>query len=73
MVRRRRRTDVEETRLRKELLSSILSLLVRLIGETVKDRLARTILISCIGAFGYYYDLAPAELEPALQQVEQQK
>lgn len=73
---RRKRVDPEETRLRKELYGAILSLLVRLIGETVKDRMFRTLLVSMVGAFGYYYDIGTVEVDlnaPTPQQVVQSK
>lgn len=44
-------------KLKTELMSNILTLIVRIVGESVKDKLARALIIGAVGVFGYYYDV----------------
>ncbi|QDH49678.1 hypothetical protein KYLE_58 [Pantoea phage Kyle] len=71
-MRRRKREHPEDARLKKELYGAILALLVRLLGETIKDRLLRTLLIGAVGAFGYYFDVAPVDTDQLMTPPQQQ-
>ena len=45
--------------IKPKLLENLLELLVKIIGDTLKDKLARAALIGVVGAFGQYaHDLA---------------
>lgn len=49
--------EEKEAKLRKDLLSAVLNLIVKIVGETVKDKLARAIVISLVAGAGYYFEL----------------
>lgn len=53
----------KEKKMRKELLSAISVLFLKLLGETVKDKLARSLIVGALAAFGYYYELPPTTVD----------
>lgn len=63
MRRRKQKEDVVEARLKKELLIAVFGFIVRFVGEAVKDKFARAVLLGIIGVAGIYYDATPPELE----------
>ena len=58
--------DLEENkRLKKALTSQILSLLVKLIGESISNKVARAAIVGMIGMAGYYFDLPDIDTSSA--------
>lgn len=53
----------QEKKLKKDLISAILVLFVKLAGETLKDKMARAVVIGAVAAAGYYFDLNPVTVD----------
>lgn len=60
--------EEKEVKLRKDLLSAVLNLIVKIAGETLKDKLARAVVISLVAGAGYYFELPPVavDVKPAV-------
>ncbi len=55
--------EEKEVKLRKDLLSAVLNLVVKIVGETVKDKMARAIVVSLVAGAGYYFELPPVAVD----------
>lgn len=56
-----------------QLLSALINLLTKIIGESVKDKVVRAILVGVLGALGNYVATGPALPAPVEQGVPQQE
>lgn len=56
-------------KLKVELYSNILTLVVRLAGESVKDKFARAVIIGVVAMVGYYFEV-PVDMEAPAQVAE---
>lgn len=64
MFRRKGKTTLSKTE--KGLIDELLSLLVKLVGESVKDKVVRAILIGAIASVGSYTAIE-ADIDPEVE------